>query len=106
MNDVQGFATQYARSREIGYGHLADEILAISDTPTIGTKTVSKATGLEITEGDMIEHRRLQVDSRKWMLSKMLPKVYGDRQHVEMEITDTTPMSERMKLARERAKAK
>ena len=32
----------------------------------------------------MIEHRRLQVDTRKWMLSKMLPKVYGDKQQVEV----------------------
>jgi hypothetical protein len=27
----------------------------------------------------MIEHRRLKVDSRKWFLSKMLPKIYGDK---------------------------
>jgi hypothetical protein len=106
LDDVGGFSANYARARAIGYEKLADEILNIADTPVIGSKSVSKATGLEITEGDMIEHRRLQVEARKWMLSKMLPKVYGDRQHVEMEVIDKTPMADRMKQARERAKGK
>ncbi len=79
IDDVQGFGAQYARAREIGYLGLGDEILDIADTPVIGSRSVSKPSGLEITEGDMIEHRRLQVDARKWVLSKMLPKVYGDK---------------------------
>lgn len=83
MKDVDGFSERYTHARSIGYQLLADELIHIADTPHIGTKSVSKATGLEITEGDMIEHRRLQVDTRKWMLAKMLPKVYGDRQHIE-----------------------
>ena len=83
LDDLDGFAAKYTRARAVGYERMAEEILAISDTPMIGTKSVSKATGLEITEGDMIEHRRLQVDTRKWMLAKMLPKVYGDKQQVE-----------------------
>jgi hypothetical protein len=83
LDDLNGFASQYARARAVGYERMAEEILAISDTPLIGTKSVSKATRLEITEGDMIEHRRLQVDTRKWMLAKMLPKIYGDKQQVE-----------------------
>jgi hypothetical protein len=82
--DESGFAERYVRAREVGYVLLADELIHIADTPMIGTKSVSKATGLEITEGDMIEHRRLQVDTRKWMLAKMLPKVYGDKQQVEL----------------------
>lgn len=79
LDDVGGFGPQYARAREIGYERLAEEILAIADTPLPGIKTTTKATGVEVTEGDMIEHRRLQVDTRKWMLAKMLPKRYGDR---------------------------
>jgi hypothetical protein len=31
------------------------------------------------TTGDMIERARLQVDARKWLLSKMRPDKYGDR---------------------------
>lgn len=79
LDDREGFSAHYARSRKLGYEILADEILEIADTPQIGIKTTSKATGIETTEGDMIEHRRLRVDSRKWMLAKMLPKIYGDK---------------------------
>lgn len=86
-NPNHPLAEQYARAREVGYHVLADEIIEISDTPMIGQKTkMLPAGGTEITEGDMIEHRRLQIDSRKWMLSKMLPKVYGDKLEVKQQI--------------------
>jgi hypothetical protein len=74
------FGEQYARARELGYQLLADEIVDIADTPVIGVETKIKQDGTrETTEGDMLGHRRLQVDTRKWMLSKMLPKIYGDK---------------------------
>lgn len=79
IDDREGFAAQYARARDLGLDSLAEEIIAISDTPQVGQRSVSKATGLEITEADMIEHRRLQVDARKWYLSKVAPKKYGDK---------------------------
>jgi len=63
----------------MGLDSMADEIIAIADTQEIGTKSVSKATGVEITEGDMVEHRRLRVDARKWYLSKVAPKKYGEK---------------------------
>lgn len=83
MDDYNGFSSKYTRARELGYSRLAEEILEIANTPIIGVKTINKATGTETTEADMIEHRRLQVDTRKWMLSKMLPKLYGDKVAVE-----------------------
>lgn len=79
-DDVSGFAARYARAREIGYERLAEELLEIADTPLIGIKTKTNEKGeVETQEADMIEHRRLQVDTRKWMLAKMLPKRYGDK---------------------------
>jgi Bacteriophage Sf6, terminase small subunit-like len=59
------FAGHYARARELGYMVMADEILDIADEST--------------KDG---HHQRLRVDTRKWMLSKVLPKIYGDRLHV------------------------
>ncbi len=47
--------------------YLFDEIIEIADTPQLGTKKVIKPDGsVETTEGDMIEHRRLRIDARKW----------------------------------------
>lgn len=73
------FSDQYARARELQAETLFDEMIHIADTPVIGQKSVSKATGLEITEADMIEHRRLQIDARKWVLGKLKPKKYGEK---------------------------
>lgn len=84
--DREAFSPQYAKAREIGYATLFDQMLEIADTPAQGVKTVEKPTGIEITHGDMIEHRRLQVDTRKWMLAKALPKIYGDKlQHADAD---------------------
>lgn len=83
LTDEQGFSAQYTRAREIGYHGMFDDIIEISDTPQSGVKTVRKATGVETTTGDMIEHRRLRVDSRKWALARALPKIYGDKLQVD-----------------------
>lgn len=73
------FANNYIRAREDQADTLADEIVRIADTPMLGIKTKTDAEGnVETTEGDMIEHRRLQVDARKWIASKLKPKKYGD----------------------------
>lgn len=83
MDSDQEVAGHIARAREKGFDAIAEECLAIANTPVIGQKSVSKATGLEITQGDMIEHRRLQVETRLKLLAKWDPKRYGDKQQVE-----------------------
>lgn len=79
VTDSRELAEQYARARVLCLDAMAEDILDIADTPQIGTKSVSKATGLEITEGDMVEHRRLRIEARKWLMGKMAPKKYGDK---------------------------
>lgn len=80
LADNASFRDQYAHARESQADSLFDEILAIADTPQIGEKRkVKEDGGIEISTGDMIEHRRLQVDARKWMASKLQPKKYGDK---------------------------
>lgn len=62
VSEDQELANQYTRAREIGYALLADELLEICDA------------------GDNDPHRdRLRVDTRKWLLAKVMPKVYGER---------------------------
>lgn len=81
--DRASFVEQYTRARELQADYLAAQIVEIADTPVIGVKTKTNEKGeVETTEGDMIEHRRLQVDARKWYASKLAPKKYGDRQEI------------------------
>jgi len=64
-----------------------DQIMEIADTPLEGEKVKFTEDGdgqkTETTTGDMIEHRRLQVDARKWALARMNAKKYGDKVDVQ-----------------------
>jgi hypothetical protein len=74
------FCEMYTRAREDQADTLADQIIAIADTPLHGIKTKTDSDGnVETTEGDMIEHRRLQVDARKWIAAKLKPRKYGEK---------------------------
>jgi len=85
LGDNSSFSEQYAHAREAQADALFDEILHISNTPVIGEKVKVDAEGKEeVTRGDMIEHRRLQIDARKWMAGKLRPKKYGDRLDVDL----------------------
>lgn len=74
--DPDGFATQYTQARARGYELLADEILEISDDSS--RDTIETEHGDKVN-AEVVARSRLRVDSRKWMLAKMLPKVYGDK---------------------------
>ena len=85
----QDFATQYARARDIGCERLADELLSIADDGT--NDTFTDKDGNSRTDYDVIARSRLRVDTRKWLLSKMLPKKYGERIELAGEVkTDNT----------------
>ena len=80
------FAVQYARARETGYKLLADQIIEISDDSSgdvIETENGPKANS------EFTARSRLRVDSRKWMLSKMLPKIYGDKLETTHQVGDS-----------------
>lgn len=77
-------AKKYARATEKRAESIFEEIIQISDTPIEGVVIETDDNGrTKEKKGDMLGHRRLQIDARKWMLSKMMPKKYGDR--VELE---------------------
>ena len=84
LDDVQGFSTQYARARNIGLDALAEETLAIADTPQEGEETEDDGEKVKVKRGDMLGHRKLQVDTRKWLLSKLAPKKYGEKTSMEL----------------------
>lgn len=73
-------AQKYARAKMMQAELMAEEIISIADESKIGVKTKVLANGKkETTTGDMVDRARLMVDSRKWLLSKLIPKKYGDK---------------------------
>ena len=71
------FSDQYACAREAQADEMFDDLLSIADDGQNDTYTDSE--GRERTDTDVIARSRLRVDARKWMLSKMAPKKYGDK---------------------------
>lgn len=75
------FSEQYARAREIGYAHMAEELLEIADDGTNDYVERERENGTKhvVFDAEHVQRSKLRVDTRKWLLSKCLPKVYGDK---------------------------
>lgn len=88
-----GFGGMYARARLTQADVWADELHDISRTPTTGiiTTTIDGPNGriVKTIEQDAIEHRRLQVDSKKWLLARLNRKKYGDNAKFEIDTDES-----------------
>lgn len=71
-----GFAEQYARARELGYQIMAEELVDIADN---GTNDWMEREGEAAIDHEHVTRSRLRLDTRKWLLSKALPKIYGEK---------------------------
>jgi len=74
-NDDPVLNEQYAKARDALHAYWADEIMTIADEP-VG----SLDSGA--TDSGAVQKQRLQIDSRKWLLSKLASKQYGDKLQV------------------------
>jgi hypothetical protein len=70
------FSQQYARAMEERTNAMAEEILEIADESGFDASVVD---GRAIVNSEAINRARLRVDTRKWLMSKMAPKKYGDK---------------------------
>ncbi|HXF55285.1 MAG TPA: hypothetical protein VNK52_14305 [Hyphomicrobiaceae bacterium] len=77
------FAPQYARARVIGYHRMADEVIEIADGLTAQKGKADAA---------QVQRDRLRFDARRWLLSKALPKIYGDKISAEVTGPDGAPI--------------
>jgi len=81
LDDREGFAARYARAREMGAYAMADEMLEIVDDGTNDWMDRRKSNG-EIEpalNNEHVQRSRLRADKRQWLLSKILPRVFGDK---------------------------
>ena len=69
-----------AQARARGHDAIAWDAMTIANTPEIGEETITKADGgVEVRKGDMLGHRKLQIETRLKLLAKWDPKRYGDK---------------------------
>ena len=68
---------KYTRATAARAERVFEEIMTIADDSS-SDKYINEQ-GKEAVNHETIQRDRLRVDSRKWMLSKMMPKKYGDK---------------------------
>jgi len=82
INKNDTFRDQYARAKEQGALVWAEEIIEIADDGTNDYMEKIDKDGNSVgyqLNGEHVQRSRLRIDSRKWLLSKLIPKKYGDK---------------------------
>lgn len=82
LHTNEAFRDQYARAKEIGIEAIAEDILDIADDATNDWMERhdkdGEKTGWQFN-GEAARRSQIRIDSRKWLLSKLAPKKYGDK---------------------------
>jgi hypothetical protein len=94
LNLYPSFVEKYARAREAQATIMAEEILEIADDTS--NDMIYKAVGDEIVKvenREFINRSKIRIDTRKWLMSKLLPKKYGDRIDVTSDNDRINPVT-------------
>jgi hypothetical protein len=81
---------KYACACEVRADNLFEELLTISDATD--KDVIIDMDGNKVTNHNVIQRDRLRVDSRKWILSKMMPKKYGDKLDMTIDTKGVKPI--------------
>jgi hypothetical protein len=83
--DREGFKTRYREAREFGYQAIADQTMKIVDDRRNDWIVRRRDDGSyeTILDPERVHRAELRVKTRRWLLSKMLPRQFGER----LEIT-------------------
>lgn len=75
------FADQYARATEVRADAIFEEMFDIADDGSNDWIEKFDKTGQSYYDlnGEHVQRSKLRIDARKWALSKMQPKKYGDK---------------------------
>lgn len=96
LNAYPDFSDQYARACEIRADEIFDEIFDIADNSENDWMDRKYPDGHAETveNGEAIRRSQMRIDARKWALSKMQPKKYGDKlalDHGTLTVTIAAP---------------
>lgn len=75
------FRDQYARAKEEATDAMAEEVVDIADDGRNDWIERQTRTGeiYHIVDNEAVQRSKLRVETRKWLMSKMKPKKYGDK---------------------------
>lgn len=93
LDENEKFAEQYARACARRADFYFDQIIEIADAPNTTVNPETQQPELRDPARD-----RLRVDARKWVVSKLAPKKYGDK--IEVEHSGAIDMDPDARVAR------
>jgi len=92
------FSDQYARAKKCQIETFVDEIIDIADDSS--QDQVMNEQGNTVCNSEFIARSRLRIDTRKWLASKLVPRVYGKTMDETQEL-DARAKEELLKLRAE-----
>lgn len=89
------FRDRYARAREAQADALFDEMLDIADDGSNDWVERKREDGSTDTvlDHEHVQRSKLRIEARKWMASKLRPKVYGDKLDLSSSDGTMTPQA-------------
>jgi len=90
LNEDEALSKQYARAIEIRADYHFEEIIKIADN--VENDLIKLEDGREVVNHALINRDRLRVDARKWIVSKMNPKKYGEKIEQNVNLNTEQPI--------------
>jgi hypothetical protein len=78
------FSDLYARAKRQQIEVLVNEVLEIADDSS--NDSVINDDGKEVTDHEHINRARLRIDTRKWLVAKLCPRLYGDMKDASVNL--------------------
>lgn len=91
------FSDQYAQAKRYQIETFIDEILEIADNSS--QDSLINEHGTIVCNSEFIARSRLRIDTRKWLASKLVPKIYGI-QYNDSNISNPTLIEKLLELNR------
>lgn len=81
IRESEEFSHKYAQAKLDQIDNLVEQILEIADDRSQDTliKEDRDGNSYEVCNTEWINRCRVRIDTRKWLASKLAPKVYGDK---------------------------
>jgi len=85
LREHEHIRNNYTRASEDRADAIFEEVKVIAQDTQMGENQEieydkdGNEVSMKVKRSDMTQHRKLQIDTYKWMLGKMKPKKYGDK---------------------------
>jgi len=88
--DMTAFREMYYYARRVQAELFIDEIFTIADDDSKDWKKKFNKDGEEIgwvPDNEAIQRSRVRIDTRKWYAARMVPRIYGDKAQIDLDVT-------------------